>query len=154
MKTTLSFRLSHACYGAILTLTLAWPALTQSAPVTEQPTQPSHAHSAKGSAAILDERVKRFAKALNLTETQQSEVKKILEQRQHQLLVIRNNPSLSGSERIGQFQALQVQTVQRIRAILDSEQKQKYDPLAGRKVQQEGPPPDVEEWLNKSVKPQ
>jgi hypothetical protein len=95
----------------------------------------------------IDDRVRVFAKSLELNEAQQSAVKKILEQRQEETLRIRQDSSISGSARIERFRALQDNTVVRIRAVLNEEQKKKYDPLAVRKVQ---PAPDqrsVEDWL-------
>ena len=101
----------------------------------------------------LDDRVKVLAKNLDLTQAQQAAVKKILEQRQQETLRIRTDSSLSGSARMAQFRALQDNTVERIRAVLNEEQKKKYDPLAVRRVQ---PAPDqrsVEDWL-KATTPQ
>ena len=95
----------------------------------------------------IDDRVRVFAKNLDLTEAQQAAVKKILEQRQQEALRIRNDSSVSGSVRIERFRALQDNTVERIRAVLNEEQKKKYDPLAVRRRQ---PAPDqrsVEDWL-------
>lgn len=74
-------------------------------------------------------------------------VKKILEQRQLEILRIRQDPSIEGSERIERLRALQDQTVQRIRGVLNDEQKKKYDPLA---IRNREPAPDqksVEDWL-------
>ena len=94
----------------------------------------------------LDERVSQFAKSLDLSEAQQSAVKKILEERQQQSLRIRRDASISGSARISQFRALQETTVEQIRAVLNEEQKKKYNPLAPRKIPQTEQP-SVEDWL-------
>ncbi|HTY63537.1 MAG TPA: hypothetical protein VMG30_14920 [Acidobacteriota bacterium] len=95
----------------------------------------------------IDERVKAFARSLDLTEEQQAAVKTILEQQQQEILKIRVDPSLTGSAGIDRLRALQEITVERIRAILNEEQKRKYDPLAPRKIPT---PPErsVEDWLN------
>jgi hypothetical protein len=87
-----------------------------------------------------------LTKSLDLNDVQQSAVKNILEQRQQQTLRIRRNPSISGSDRIEQFRALQDSTVERIRAVLTEEQKKKYDPLASRQIQST-PERSVEDWL-------
>jgi hypothetical protein len=95
----------------------------------------------------LDDHVRTLAKSLNLTDAQQAKIKKILEQRQQETLRLRSDSSISGSERIDRFRALQDQTVLRIRSVLDDEQKKKYDPLAVRKIT---PAPDqksVEDWM-------
>ncbi len=104
------------------------------------------------SRSSLDDRVSRFAKGLDLTEDQQSAVKKILEQQQQEILKIRSDPSLVGGAGIDRFRALQESTVDRIRAVLNEEQKKKYDPLAPRRVPQT-PQTSVEDWL-KATRPQ
>lgn len=111
------------------------------------PTPPPRATRPARRRATLDDRVKALAKALDLTDKQQVAVKNILEQRQQEVLRIRNDESIPGNQRIDRLRALQDQTVYRIRAVLNDEQKKKYDPLAVRRV---GPSPDektVEDWL-------
>jgi hypothetical protein len=77
----------------------------------------------------MDDRIKSLAKALNLDEKQQAGVKTVLERQQLQARKIQFDQSLDGAERIGKFRALQEDTALRIRALLNDEQKQKYDPL-------------------------
>src|SRR5215831_17494436 len=115
----------------------------QAAPV--HPAHSAHRHP------TLDDRVKALAKALDLTEPQQAAVKRILEQRQAETLRLRQDPSISGEERIDRFRALQDQTVLRIRAVLNPDQKKKYDPLA---VRERAPAQDqktVEDWLKETT---
>jgi periplasmic protein CpxP/Spy len=94
----------------------------------------------------LDEQVKRFAKALDLDQAQQAGVKAILEHQQVLARQIHLDPSLSGSDRIGRFRALQRGTVLRIRALLNDEQRKKYDPL-DRGTQTNSSQPSIEDWL-------
>jgi len=94
----------------------------------------------------LDEHVKSFAKALNLDEAQQASVKAILERQQVEARRLQFDQSLSGSDRIGKFRALQQETVLRIRAILNDEQRQKYDPL-NHGTQISPSDPSLEDWL-------
>jgi hypothetical protein len=94
----------------------------------------------------LDERVSRFAKNLDLNDAQKAAVKNILEQRQQEILRIRLDPSITGTAGIDRFRALQESTVERIRAVLNEEQKKKYNPLAVRSIPQT-PQPSVEDWL-------
>lgn len=133
-----------------LSLALLLPMLLLSAPVVAQvagpatPARPTHRVRRR---PTIDDRVKVFAKNLDLNQEQQAAVKKILEQRQQETLRIRQDSSISGAARIAQFRALQDNTVERIRAVLNDEQKKKYDPLAVRRRQ---PAPDqrsVEDWL-------
>ena len=122
----------------------------QNAGPTPQATPAHPAHSAHRR-STLDDRVQAFAKALDLTQPQQEAVKRILLQRQSETLRLRQDGSISGEERIGRLRALQDQTVQRIRAVLNDEQKKKYDPLAAR---ERTPPQDqktLEEWLKETT---
>ena len=116
-------------------------------PPTPAPAPPAQPTRTTRHHPTLDDHVKALATALNLNESQQAAVKKILEQRQLETLRIRQDPSIEGSDRIGRLRALQDQTVQRIRAVLNDEQKKKYDPLA---IRNREPAPDqksVEDWL-------
>ena len=116
------------------------------APWSER-TRPVYCHGspAQPVAADVGTQVKAFAKDLDLNEEQQAAVKKILERRRQQSLRIMR--SGSGPDGVGRLQALQLGTVEQIRAVLNDEQKKKYDPLA---VRQAGPAPgqkSVEDWL-------
>lgn len=95
----------------------------------------------------IDDRVKGLARNLDLNEAQQSAVKKILEQRQQETLRLRLDPSLSGDARLDRFRAIQDNTVLRIRAVLNEEQKKKYDPLAVRRLPSAPQQRSVEDWL-------
>lgn len=127
---------------------------SQSAAEKAAPTaQPAPAHRAHSThrRVTLDDRVKSFAKALDLSDTQQLAVKRILEQREAETLRLRLDGSISGEQRIDRWRALQDETVVRIRAVLNDEQKKKYDPLA---VRERTPPQDqktVEEWLKETT---
>ena len=95
----------------------------------------------------IDGRVRVLAKALDLSEAQQSAVRKILEQRQQQAWRIRGDPSSSGRARIDKFRVLQDNTVSQIRAVLNEEQRAKYDPFAARRLQPATQQRSVEDWL-------
>jgi hypothetical protein len=147
----LAAKLRKCCGRTFLSLALVSPILLSCAPVVAQAagtaspvpgTQPGHRRN-----STIDDRVKVFAKNLDLNEAQQLAVKKILEQRQQETLRLRLDTSISGDARIDRFRAIQDNTVQRIRAVLNEEQRKKYDPLAVRRIQ---PAPDqrsVEDWL-------
>lgn len=121
-----------------LSLALALPMLLSGAPVVAQ-----RGHRPPS----IDDRVKVLAKKLDLNETQQAAVKKILEQRQQETLRLRLDSSIAGSVRIERFRALQDDTVERIRAVLNEEQRKKYDPLAPRRIQPAPEQRSVEDWI-------
>ena len=101
----------------------------------------------------IDSHVRQLAKALNLSEAQQFAVRTILQQRQVQAWKLRSDPTVSGSVRIDKFRAIQEHTVEQIRALLNEEQKEKYDPLAVRKLQPAADQRSVEDWLNLTTRP-
>lgn len=113
-----------------------------SSAATTQASPEPHRHARNS----IDDRVTVFAKSLDLSVTQQAQLRTILEERQQQIVQLRANTSLLGEARIDRFRALQDQTVERIRAILTDDQKKKYDPLTVRKVQQQQNT-DVDKWL-------
>ena len=100
----------------------------------------------------IDDQVKRFTESLDLSESQQSEVTKILEFRQVQTRRIRLDGSLSGDERISRLRVLQDSTVMSIRGVLNDEQKKKYDPLAVRQAEKSSSQPSVEDWMKAATK--
>ena len=126
-----------------LAFLLSAPALSQAlAPEAASPEQHAPHRYRK---VTLDDQVKGLAKSLDLNEAQQAAVKRILEQRQQEILHITH--AFSGSDRLSQLRALQVRTVEQIRTVLNDEQKKKYDPLGQRPPQQTSPQPSVEDWL-------
>lgn len=136
-RKTSAAKLRNCFLRAFVCLALVSPVLLLSAPAVAQ----------RGHRPTIDDRVKVLTRSLDLNEAQQAAVKIFLEQRQQETLRIRQDASISGGTRIERFRALQDQTVLRIRAVLSNEQKEKYDPLAVRRVT---PAPDqksVEDWL-------
>jgi hypothetical protein len=143
-------KLGRYCGGAILFLALQLPIVLPGAPSFAQaagPAVPSRQTRSLRRRPTIDDVVKRFAKNLDLNEAQEAAVKKILEQRQSETLRIRQDSSISGGARIDQFRALQDRTVERIRAVLNDEQRKKYDPLASRRVKLAPDQKSVEDWL-------
>jgi hypothetical protein len=143
-------KLTKYCVGMLLlgiAIFFRTPAFAQaSEAATPRAQRPPHS-SRKSN---IDARVKVLAKNLDLNEEQQSAVKSILEARQQQTLLIRSDPSISGSARIDRFRALQDATVERIRSVLNDEQKKRYDPMAARQIQST-PEHSVEDWLKAST---
>lgn len=141
----------RSCRRTILSMALLAIACSTSGPMRAQTTaaaNPVAQRRRARSESIMDDRVKVLAKNLDLTDAQQAAVKSILEQRQQETLRLRLDPSLSGEARFDRFRTLQDRTVERIRAVLNDEQKKKYDPLILRKVQPAPHQRTVQDWLN------
>jgi hypothetical protein len=124
-------------------------ALLASAGVAQKPdsTGPVQQTHAVHRRTRLEDRVKVLAESLHLDDAQQVAVTKILEERQQETLRIRRDASISGSDRMAQFRAIQDRTVVRIRSVLNEEQKKKYDPLAVRRVEPAPEQRSVEDWI-------
>lgn len=142
--------LSRICMG----VALLWPgsfllAQNTGAPVSTE-TKLSRPAGPDRHNEIFEERVKAFAKNLDLNADQTAAVRQILLDREQEMLRLRTGPSMTGSERIERIRMLQDETVMRIRAILNDEQRKKYDPLAVRKVQPAADQRSVEDWMKLS----
>ena len=134
---TFAAKLRSCSLRALLCLAQVFQVLLVSAPAVAQ----------RGHIPTIDDRVRVLARSLDLNEAQRAAVKKILVQRRQETLRIRQDPSISGGARIERFRALQDNTVERIRAVLNEEQKKKYDPLAVRRTQPAPQQRSVEDWL-------
>ena len=134
---TIATKLRSCSLRALLCLAQVFQVLLVSAPAVAQ----------RGHIPTIDDRVRVLARSLDLNEAQRVAVKKILEQRRQETLRIRQDSSISGGARIDRFRALQDNTVERIRAVLNEEQKKKYDPLAVRRTQPAPQQRSVEDWL-------
>jgi uncharacterized membrane protein len=84
---------------------------------------------------------------LELDETQQMALQKILEQRQQEVQQMRFTPLPAGSAQVDRFRAIQDKTANRIRAVLNQEQRKKYDLLAIRRSAPPGSKTSVQDWL-------
>lgn len=130
-----------------LLLALGLPILLSSAPIFAQaPAAPSPERQVPHwyKKLTIDDQVKSFARNLDLNEAQQSAVKRILEQRQQETLRIQR--ATTPIDRIDAFRALQIRTAAQIRAVLNDEQKTKYNPLVQRPPQT-SPQRSVEDWM-------
>jgi hypothetical protein len=76
--------------------------------------------------AVLDERVAALGRALNLDAGQKVEVRRILVAQREQLRQVWNDPARASADRIGASQAINQRTEDRIRSILNEQQRQQY----------------------------
>ncbi|HYL13129.1 MAG TPA: hypothetical protein VEV41_08840 [Terriglobales bacterium] len=135
--------------GILLPLALGLPMLLASAlalgqaPAAASPGQhPPHRYRRLS----IDDQVRGLAKSLELNDTQQLAVKKILESRQQATMRILRNTS--GGDRISLIRALQLRTVAQIRAVLNDEQREKYN--IGQRPPT-SPQPSVEDWMKATM---
>lgn len=78
------------------------------------------------------QRVDRMAKALNLSDDQKSKVLDVLNGEQRQMSDLRADTSLSQQDRRSKMRAIREGSGSQIRALLNSDQQQKYDQMQQR----------------------
>lgn len=102
--------------------------------------------------AALEQRVELFANALDLDARQQVGLRRVLEEQRAELQRIWRDTSIPAARRVGMTRALSERTEDRIRALLNDEQKKKYN--APRPQQAESAvsdTPSVEDWMRRAT---
>jgi Spy/CpxP family protein refolding chaperone len=100
------------------------PALAQGAPAGATGESQGKPHLPS-----LDERVQHMTKMLNLSDDQQTKVKSILQDEHKQMAPLRQDTSLAPEDRHAKFQQIHGATAQKIREVLNDEQKAKFDQM-------------------------
>ena len=106
----------------------------------------SAATVAAGSAP-LDNRVQLMAKELDLDANQQARLKSILLAHRAEVAKAWNDPSVPAAVRIATTQAVSEKTAERIRAVLNDEQRAKYAKAHQRDAGVGAPGGDVQKWM-------
>jgi hypothetical protein len=96
----------------------------------------------------LDRRVMLLAKELGLDATQQAQVKKVLEGQREQVARVWKDSSIPAAVRVSATQAIGDRTADRIRALLNDEQRTKYIKPRQRDAAVGTAGGDVESWMN------
>ncbi len=104
---------------------LTLPALAQGTPAGAPGEGPSPHHEMPS----VGERVQHLTKMLNLSDDQQTKVKSILEDQQNQMASLKQDASMSQQDRRAKFQQIHGATQQKIREVLNDEQKAKFDQM-------------------------
>ena len=108
------------------------------------PQTTSHAPAA----ARLDDRIKALSTALDLDAAQQTQLRKILLEQRDAVRKIWSDKSLSPAERVPATRAAGTRAGDEIRAILNDEQKKKYNSASPTKPDEQGDKRSVEQWLD------
>jgi protein CpxP len=83
-----------------------------------------------------DQQLERLSKALNLTDDQKQQIRPILQDRQEKMQGVRSDTSLSREDRMNRMRSTIEETNGKIRAVLNGEQKQKFDQRQQRRREQ------------------
>ena len=103
---------------------LSLPALAQGSPAGAKGEDQGKPHLPS-----VDERVQHMTKMLNLSNDQQTKVKSILQDEHKQIASLRQDTSLTQEDRHAKFQQIHGATAQKIRDVLNDEQKTKFDQM-------------------------
>lgn len=102
----------------------------------------------RGGASAIEKRVNVFAKVLALDSAQQAQLRKILMTQRETVLKIWSDKTLSPVERAPATLAAQRRTGDEIRAILNEEQRKKYNADKPATAPEQGDKRSVEQWLD------
>lgn len=97
----------------------------------------------------LEDRVKLLSKALGLDPRQQLELRKILQGQREEVTRVWSDTSVAPAYRVVATQAIGDRTADQIRALLNDEQKKKYNPPR-QAHQAAGSRQGVEDWMGKA----
>ena len=98
----------------------------------------------------IDGRLQLLAKELDLDSRQQDEVRRILLQQRSDVNQVWNDPSLPSATRIAATRAIGDKTAERIRAVLDDAQREKYSKPRPPGVAAGGTSADLATWIDKA----
>jgi len=103
----------------------------------DQSTTSSTQSQAYGHQHTMDpnKKLEHLTKTLNLTPDQQAQIKPILQDQQQRMMQIHNDTSLSQDDRMAKKKSLKQDTRGRIEAVLNPDQKQKYEAMKQKKQQ-------------------
>jgi hypothetical protein len=101
---------------------------------------------------VIDERVQRLARSLDLDETQQAKLRGILENEHRQISTVRTESPPAGVDRVGLMLAILDRTREEIRAMLSEEQRKKY-PAAVPRGSTAPASADLDFWMRRTQPP-
>jgi hypothetical protein len=102
----------------------------------------------------LEGRVQVLSKALKLDPQQQAELRRALLEQREQVLRVWNDESLPAANRVRATQAISEQTADRVRALLNEQQRKLYNaPRPQGGTHAAGESRSVEEWMSATAAP-
>lgn len=130
-----------------MSLASVWPVQAQTATGGEPAAVPAptrHVQRHRGTGG-LEERVAMLSKALHLDDTQQAELRRVLADQREEIGRAWSDTSVPAADRVSATQAISDRTADRIRALLNEEQRKQYNPP--RQPHTASARPSVEAWM-------
>jgi hypothetical protein len=144
-------RFSRLARTVVLVVASGWfiPALASTTGEDSKPKAAAHQAPHHRSRPGLEDRVRTLSHALDLDARQQSELRKALVSQREEVRRIWGDASMPAANRISATRAISDKTEDRIRALLNDEQKNKYNPpRQPREAAADSAEPTVEDWMN------
>ena len=140
IKNTMQNRLIPIALGALLAVGTAGAALAQDNPPPDQNQAgpPADAQRGRGMRMDPDRALARLTRELNLTSDQQNQIKPLLVERQQKIQALFQDQSLAPEDRRRQARTISEGTHNSIKALLNDDQKQKFDAMQER-MRRNGP---------------
>ena len=139
-----------ACIGFLVAQPIQ--ATDQPATATTPPVAPAPAVAADPAQhhqPVLEQRITLMAAELGLDERQQTELRRILINQRMQVMRLWNDTTVPAASRVGATRVISEQTGDQIRALLNDEQKAKYNhPRKPRDATADPGARSVEDWMN------
>jgi hypothetical protein len=98
--------------------------------------------------SVLDERVQKLSRTLNLDAAQQSQLREVLAMQREQMTRVWSDSSVPSAYRISATRAIGNQTAERIRALLTEEQRAQFSQPSQRPREAAPGTRSVEDWMN------
>jgi hypothetical protein len=140
--------------AALLSCVVAVPLACVCAPaaLAEEPAPhifaPEQTKPPRDQRPLLDNRARRLAKMLELTEAQQTELAKVLASQRQQIRKLWSDQKVPPEYRVSEMRAINDQTEDRIRALLNDVQKKKYVSSRPREPSGTSQQSNLDYWLN------
>jgi hypothetical protein len=93
----------------------------------------------QGQPMTADQRLQRMTQQLNLTDSQQQQIKPILENESKQMQALHEDSSLSQQDRMTKMMAIRQDSSSQIKPILNADQQKQYEEMTNRRRGAGGP---------------
>ena len=120
----------------------------RAAPTASTEEEPSRTNPRRRMVSPLDQRIALLGKELDLDERQKAEVRKILLQQSEEIRATWGNTTQPAAVRIAASRAIGDKTADRIRALLNDKQREKYIKPRPKVPDHAQAPEKVEGWIN------
>jgi Spy/CpxP family protein refolding chaperone len=129
MMTFCKPRMQAAVLALCTTALCAVPMMAQDNPAPQQQDQAGAQGGRHGGPGMEEHQIERLTKKLNLSPDQVTQVKAIDDNSRQQMMALRSDSSVTGADRHSKMMAIHQASQDKIRGVLNDEQKTKFDAM-------------------------